>query len=146
MFDPSDRQMDFALVAQWCYRRGWVMPADWVLRAGNEPDLEDKDPLPQMEDPLTMSEWNAWLEDDDFWGWWQTQAPWTQELDRVAVAGLDHLFWSGLGRGMAMGESYAFSTYAKMKSDEAMMGKLDSATGALQDWLTQRVNPWTAKE
>ena len=126
-FSPTDQQLVFAGVVRDLFASGITSPIFWVLRAGEK-----------MDDAPTLDDFRGWQRSDGFSAWWQRQCPWlTKEdaLDPMEVSGLEATFWNGLGQGMAQGQAPFFSTYAKIKSDEAFLARLDSTASAMADWL-----------
>ena len=105
-FNASLRQDRFRSVAQEMVSDGDVLMHAWFKKF-NENLCDD-------EQPLTWMEWQRWVENAAFKGWFFMGFP-IQDLSGEEVRMMDHLWMKGVKNGLKAGDGKAFDLWAKFR-------------------------------
>ena len=137
-FFPTERMKVVQAIAITSEDQGLGYLRDWI-KAARQHDFFVKK-------PMTMAEWNEWVEIKGFNGWFYGGFPLPRTMSKEDIEGLDALFWDQMRVMMRDGDTKIMDLYAKMTGKTLQPEAKDEKNTAIVEWLqvNSGASGWTS--
>ena len=137
-FTPTKRMEILQAIAITSEDQGLGYLRDWIKAARKHDFFQKK--------PLSMAEWNEWVEIRGFNGWFYGGFPLPRTMSKEDIEGLDALFWDQMRTMMRDGDTKIMDLYAKITGKTIKPEDKEEANTAIVEWLqvNSGASGWTS--